>query len=200
MSLSRQTIYREDVRKTNSEFYSLRDKKMNYYDIPEMNYLVSSGHGVHSIYDMYDFKDIWTIGRFINRVKHYTVKSLNKNFSRMPLEMEWGEDTEIGKYYIAMMWVPSYISEELFNKTMKDLQERLGKMDFKIAMTRVPKRRCAQLLHEGSYQTIDTTKQNLLNELHKEGYSPIGNPQEIYMNHPHCNPPEKLKILLRQEI
>ncbi|GGD77950.1 hypothetical protein GCM10010911_39930 [Paenibacillus nasutitermitis] len=55
-----------------------------------MQYLISSGVGERDIYRMYDYNEIWTIGRFINRVKYYTKRELGKNFSRMPIEVEWG--------------------------------------------------------------------------------------------------------------
>jgi len=69
---SRSNIFREDVRKTNRKYYSLRDNKVNFYSIPNMNYVESIGSGERDIYKMYDYKEVWTIGRFINRVKFYT--------------------------------------------------------------------------------------------------------------------------------
>jgi hypothetical protein len=76
MAISRVGILREDVRKSNKQFYSLKDKQTNFYTIPDTKYLISSGIATHNIYAMYDLKEIWTIVRFINRVKHYTVKEL----------------------------------------------------------------------------------------------------------------------------
>jgi hypothetical protein len=84
---------------------------------------------------------------------------------------------------------------------MGDLNERfdhVDDLDIKL-ITRRP-RYCAQYLHVGNYNLIDNTKQDMLEELYSKGCKSIGELEEIYMNHPHCNPPEKLKILLRQEI
>lgn len=197
MSSSRAVVYREDVRKTNKEYYSLKDKVVSFYSIPEMNYLMTSGIGIRDIYKMYDYKEIWTMGRFINRVKYYTVRDLGKNFSRMPLELDWSEP---GTEFTAMMWVPDYIDQELYTITMDDLNKRLGKFDFTITLTTMPERHCAQYLHTGSYENIESSRQHMINELENMGYKTKCRIQEIYMNHPHCNPPEKLKILLRQEI
>lgn len=197
MFSSRAAVFREDVRKTNKEFYSLKDKIVSFYTIPTMNYLITSGSGARDIIKMYDYKEIWTMGRFINRVKYYTVRDLSKNFSRMPLELDWSES---GTEFSAMMWIPEYIDQDLYDITMKDLINRHGSFDFSIDLTHIPTRFCAQLLHTGSYEFIDSSKQHLLNELEKMGYKTKGRPQEIYMNHPQCNPPDKLKILLRQEI
>lgn len=193
-------VLREDLRKLNKEFYSLKDKEINIYQIPMMKYLFASGSNNHDIYRMYDYKEIWLIGRFINRVKYYTKREINKNFSRMPMEVEWGNKTESGTEFKAMMWVPDYISEDLFNTTMNDLRVRHDTYETNLLLTEIPQRICAQLLHKGNYSYIEESKQRLNEELSKNGYRLIGKPQEIYMNHPHCNPPEKLNILLRQEI
>lgn len=197
MVISRAEIKREDIRKTYKMFYSLKDKEVNFYSIPEMSYLVTSGAAARNIYKMYDYKEIWTMGRFINRVKYYTVRDLNKNFSRMPLELDWSEN---GSQFTAMTCVPDYIDQEIFTITMSDLNRRFGGLDFTISLTKLPSRYCAQLLHIGSYDFIDSSRQHLENKLESMGYKTKGRIQEIYMNHPHCNPPEKLKILLRQEV
>jgi len=193
-------VAREDVRKLNKEYYSLKDKEINVYPIPQMQYLIASGIGERNIFRMYDYDGIWTIGRFINRVKYYTKRELGKNFSRMPIEVEWGKEVEGEAEFMSMMWVPDYISEEFFEITMNDLANRLDKFDSNLSLAHVPQRNCAQLLHTGKYDHIDSTKQSLLEELNDKGYSFTGRPQEIFMNHPHCNPPHKLNILLRQEI
>jgi hypothetical protein len=108
--LGRSNVIREDVRKTNMRYYSLKDKEINYYQIPQMKCLAALGTGERNIYKMYDYKEIWTIGRFINRVKYYTVRELGKNFSRMPLELVWGESND----FKAFMWIPDYISQDYF--------------------------------------------------------------------------------------
>jgi hypothetical protein len=149
---------------------------------------------------MYDFNEIWTMGRFINRVKHYTVKEINKNFSRMPLEMEWGELQETGIEFKASMAVPEYIKETFYKSTMKDLEERLGDINFKIDLETISHGKCAQILHKGRYQDIGRTIEKLKEELHKKAYRPKNRHREIFMNHPHCNPPEKLQILIRQPL
>ena len=193
----RSGVFREDVRKTNKEYYSLRDKTVNFYSIPEMNYLESFGAGERDIYKMYDYKEIWTINRFINRVKFYTVRELGKNFSRMPLELAWGDS---GSDYKVSMWIPNYISGDLFDVTMSDLRER---HDFvksvSLSINLRKERNCAQFLHYGDYSHIDSSKQYLSEVIKEQGYVPTGPPEEIFMNHPHCNPPDKLQILIRQE-
>ncbi|GAA0358717.1 GyrI-like domain-containing protein [Bacillus horti] len=195
---SRSSVYREDVRKTNKELYSLKDNKVNLYSIPEMKYLMSSGNGDRDIYKMYDYKEIWTVGRFINRVKYYTVRELGKNFSRMPLELKWGEQ---GNNFEVAMWVPAYISDHLYEVTMNDLKKRHEFVsDLTLSLNDRPKRKCAQFLHIGDYNQIESSKQYVLEEIKAKGCSAKGRMEEIYMNHPHCNPPEKLKVLLRQEI
>jgi hypothetical protein len=200
VAIDRKDIEREDVRKSNKDYYSLKDKTVQLYVIPEMNYLISAGIGERNIYAMYDYREVWTIGRFINRVKHYTVQDLHKNFSRMPLEMEWGDTVDSGVKFRAIMWVPSYIDEMLFDNTIADLNQRLGKIDFKFELATLPQRHCAQILHLGSYEEIHQSEQKLIEGIKEQGQKPKGNCQEIFMNHPHCNPPEKLKILLRHEL
>lgn len=195
--LYRSSVLREDIRKSNKDYYSLKDKVLNIYKIPEMNYLVSNGIGSRDIYKMHDYKEIWTIGRFINRVKYYTIRELGKNFSRMPIEVEW---REVNNTFKAFMWVPEYISQDLYNVTMGDLERRLGNLNLDIKLSSLPQRYCAQYLHTGSYNHIEASIDNMLEGLTKKGLKHNGRPQEIYMNHPHCNPPEKLKILIRQEI
>lgn len=193
-------VVREDVRRLNKEFYSLKDKDINFYQIPQMQYLVASGVNDRDIYRMYDYKEIWTIGRFINRVKYYTIREINKNFSRMPIEIEWGRKTETGTEFKVMMWVPDYIDEDLFTITMADLKNRHDINEVNLSLNSLPNRLCAQLLHKGNYSNVEASKQILVEDLHKDGYQMKANPQEIFMNHPHCNPPERLNILLRQEI
>lgn len=196
--ISRSNNYREDVRKSNKEYYSLRDNKVNVYSLPRMNFLEAEGAGSRDIYKMYDYKEVWTIGRFINRVKYYTVRELGKNFSRMPLELTWQES---GDYFKVSMWVPEYISDDLLEVTMNDLRQRYEIVnELSISLVKRQERNCAQLLHLGEYGHIEDSKQFLFDEIKAQGYTPKGRPEEIYMNHPHCNPPDKLQILLRQEL
>ena len=202
MAVGRNGLVREDLKKQYNKYYSLKDKKVTLYTLPEMKYMIVSGANARNIYQMQDYKEVWTMGRFINRVKHYTIHNLKRNFSRMPLEMEWKETAQGDGVvqYQAMMAVPEYINQELYNLTLEDLRERLGELDFKLELAIVPKRKCSQLLHVGSYETIHSTREKLVSDIQGQGYSLKGGTQEIYMNHPHCNPPEKLKILLRQEV
>lgn len=193
----RSNAVREGLRRSNKQYYSLKDRVVPFYHIPEVNVLMASGQGPRDIIQMYDYQEICTIGRFINRVKHYTIKELGKNFSRMPLELEWFVDS--GRYR-ALTWVPGYINQDLFYVTMNDLYRRLSDLDLDIQLATLPERHCAQLLHVGSYDAIEASIGKMRNILPSMGYEPKGSPQEIDMNHPHCNPPDKLKILIRQEI
>ena len=202
MAVGREGLVREDLKKQYKKYYSLKDNEVILYTLPKMKYIIVSGEDARNIYQMYDYKEVWTMGRFINRVKHYTIHNLKRNFSRMPLEMEWKKTAHDDGMvqYRAMMPVPEYINQELYNLTLEDLRERLGEIDFKLELAIVPERKCAQLLHVGSYETIQYTREKLVSDIQELGYSLKGGTQEIYMNHPHCNPPEKLKILLRQEV
>lgn len=203
MTIGREGLVREDLKKQYKKYYSLKDKEVTLYTLPAMKYMIVSGADARNIYQMYDYKEVWTMGRFINRVKHYTIHNLKRNFSRMPLEMEWMETAQgegVVVPYRAMMAVPEYINEDLYNLTLVDLKERLGELDFNLELASFPERKCAQLLHVGSYETIHYTREKLVSYIQEQGYSLKGRTQEIYMNHPHCNPPEKLRILLRQEV
>lgn len=103
--------------------------------------------------------------------------------------------------YKVSMWVPEYITEDLFEVTMTDLRERYDFVkNLSISLNSRQERKCAQLLHFGEYSHIESSKQYLLEEINAKGYSPTGRLEEIFMNHPHCNPPDKLQILLRQEV
>ncbi|AZN39928.1 GyrI-like domain-containing protein [Paenibacillus albus] len=194
--MSRVGIFREDVRKTNKQFYSLKDKETTVYELPSMQVLTTSGMEERDIYRMFDYSGIWTMGRFINRVKSYTKRELGKNFSRMPIEVEWGAVSG----YRAMMWVPGYITQDIFEATMADLHTKFSNAEPSMALTSLPPRRCAQLLHIGRYEFIDSTRKQLTENLQSQGLRLIGGSQEIFINHPHCNPPEKLNILIRQEV
>ncbi|SFT19508.1 GyrI-like domain-containing protein [Paenibacillus sp. BC26] len=198
--IPRSEVVREDVRRSNKAYYSLRDKAIHYYHIPQMQYLIASGYGNRDIYKMHEYKEVWTIGRFINRVKYHTVRELGKNFSRMPIEMAWGTAREEETDFTAMMWVPDYISYDLFHVTVRELKNKLERFDFELSLTAAPKRYCAQLLHTGSYDQIESSVRALVDGVAEEGYQVKGKIHEIFMNHPHCNPPEKLNILLRQEL
>lgn len=200
MAVSREGIVREDLKKSNKQFYSTRDHDVTVYEIPEMKFIHTMGIGEHNIYRMGDYKEIWTMGRFINRVKHYTVKDMNKNFSRMPLEMEWGGLRETGVEFKALMAVPEYINETFYQSTMTDLENRLGDLNFKINVETIIQGKCAQILHKGSYQDLGRTMEILKEELHRRAFKLRNRHREIFMNHPHCNPPEKLQILIRQPI
>jgi hypothetical protein len=200
MAVSRDVLVREDLKKINKQFYSTRDHEVTVYEIPEMKFIHTVGVGEHNIYRMNDFNEIWTMSRFINRVKHYTVNEISKNFSRMPLEVEWGELLETGVEFKAMMAVPEYISETFYKSTMTDLHKRVGELNFKINLETILQGKCAQILHKGRYQDIGRTIEILKEELHKREYKLRNRHREIYMNHPHCNPPEKLQILIRQPI
>ncbi|WP_248926838.1 GyrI-like domain-containing protein [Paenibacillus hamazuiensis] len=205
MAIDRQRVHKEDVKKLNKTIYSIKDLEATVYDIPEMNYIFAHGNGARNIYRMYDYKEIWTMGRFINRSKYYTVGELGKNYSRMPLEMEWGEAAEQAEPgtevpFTAMMWIPEYVSEFIFDRTLSDLRGRLGELGATLQLGKVSQGTCAQLMHFGHYSGIGETVRQMRSSLEEQGYVPKGRHREIFMNHPHCNPPEKLQILIRQPL
>jgi len=193
-------FYKDSFKALHKELYSLKDKSVHMYQIPQMKYLVASGVNDRDIYQMYDYNEIWLMGRFINRVKYYTKNELQKNFSRMPLELEWGDIAENGVEFKAFIRIPHYINEELFDVTMNDLKKRHKIDEVDLSIKEIPQRLCAQLLHQGDYASIKQSKQLLIKELINSGYQLQGEPQEIFINHPYCNPPEKLNILLRQQV
>lgn len=193
-------IAREDVKKQLITFYSTKDKEVTMYELPQLNYIQTKGVGERNIYRMYEYKQLWTMNRFVNRVKHYTIEDLIKNFSRMPLEMEWEDARDQEVNYKARFVLPSYVNDVHYIMTMKDLNNRLGEIPFELALDTQEQGKVAQLLHRGCYDDIHHSIHKLQQSLQDQGYTLKGNHREIFLNHPHCNPPEKLQILLRQYI
>ena len=192
---------KEDVRKLHKELYGLSKEsaQIRILNVPAMKFLVSSGvaredfsGGVRGIEECNHL--------FIcnNRIRSYTVKEQNRNFTMSPFELEWGGKTENGRRVKASLWVPDYVTDSELKTAMLD---RLGRDDYPIFIEESNAGLCAQIWHTGQYDEVGSTLESIQRYIEERGYTGnFDSYKEIHMSHVNMGWPEKTSLIIRVSI
>jgi hypothetical protein len=196
-----------DFRKVHRELYTMKKNVIEVLDVPNLIFAIAEGEGVRDIYHMHKSDALWSLSRVTNRLKDMTKQRLNYQFKLMPLEIIWSEKqgkqdvgTQVEWKWTAMMQLPDIIDGSMFDEAIAELEKRKRSVKVPVKFESVEQGLCAQVLHMGDYHRVDQTLQTLHSHLDEKGYRPRGNRREIYINQPFCNPPDKLKTIVRLPI
>ncbi|WP_079912224.1 GyrI-like domain-containing protein [Paenibacillus sp. 32352] len=187
-------IVKDDLKKQLKGVFSTgeKSKQVRIHTLPDLKYIMTTKVGAFDIRKLLDSNKIY---KCLNRIKHYTVKHLNKNFIIGPAEFECADRTGKESLITFMICVPDYLEDLHLHSAMVD---SLGSIDPSIFFKTVPGGMFAQILHEGYYDNIALTKAKLEEELRVQGYEAIGASTEIIMTpmffHNRC------KVIIRQRI
>lgn len=199
MIVSGRHMAKDDVKTLYKKLYSTAkgNQQLILHDMPAQRYIAVKGDGTRDARTIRGLQGFGQLFVTFNRIRHYTVLELMKNFVMGPIEVEWGDPRGPGIDYTIMLWVPDYVTEEHLKYAMLD---KLGRDDYPIDLITIPSGRYAQYLHVGSYEEFLDNAGSLKEQLTDLGYELVGNYKEIYMNHTNINWPDHLKIYFRQAI
>ena len=177
-------------------------------NVPGMNFLMIDGAGNPNTAQ--EYKDAIEALYAVSYTLKFMVKKANDiDYVVMPLEGLWWtdepdkfsmENKDIWKW-TAMIMQPEYVTEELFNKAVEQVQVKkslpsLSKIKFKSFNEGLS----VQLMYIGPYSAEGPTVEKLHNFIKENGYELRGKHHEVYLSDPRKSAPEKLKTVIRQPV
>jgi hypothetical protein len=177
-------------------------------NVPGMNFLMIDGAGNPNTAQ--EYKDAIEALYAVSYTLKFMVKKANDiDYVVMPLEGLWWTD-EMDKFsmenkdiwkWTAMIMQPEYVTEELFNKAVEQVQVKkslpsLSKIKFKSFNEGLS----VQLMYIGPYSAEGPTVEKLHNFIKENGYELRGKHHEVYLSDPRKSAPEKLKTVIRQPV
>ena len=177
-------------------------------NVPGMNFLMIDGAGNPNTAQ--EYKDAIEALYAVSYTLKFMVKKANDiDYVVMPLEGLWWTD-EMDKFsmenkdiwkWTAMIMQPEYVTEELFNKAVEQVQVKkslpsLSKIKFKSFNEGLS----VQLMYIGPYSAEGPTVEKLHNFIKENGYELRGKDHEVYLSDPRKSAPEKLKTVIRQPV
>ncbi len=196
-----------DLKKELKHLYN-PPKEIVLVDVPEMNFLMIDGAGDPNTSQ--EYKDAMEALYSASYALKFMVKKEKAvDYVVMPLEGLWWtepmnqftiENKDMWKW-TAMIMQPEYVTEELFNRAIEQVQIKKGlsslsKIKFKILYEGLS----VQLMYVGSYSAEGPTIEKLHNFIKENGYKLRGKHHEIYLSDPRRSAPEKLKTVIRQPV
>ena len=177
-------------------------------NIPGMNFLMIDGAGNPNTAQ--EYKDaIEALYAVSYALKFIVKKEKAIDYVVMPLEGLWWTD-EMDKFsmenkdiwkWTAMIMQPEYVTEELFNKAVEQVQIKKSLPSLsKIKLKSFNEGLSAQLMYIGPYSAEGPTIEKLHNFIEENGYELRGKHHEIYLSDPRRSAPEKLKTVIRQPV
>lgn len=188
---------KDDVRKLHKDLYGLskKTKEISILRIPSMNYITSVGYSKSGFFGVRSIEECNMIFVCNNRIRSYTVKEQNKNFTMSPFELQWGNHTEQGRAVKISLWVPDYVTQSELTIAMLD---RLGSVDYPIKLEQSAEGLCAQTLHAGPYQKVNQTVEKVMKYIEEQGYEASSDQhKEIHLSHVSIGWPEKTNLIIR---
>jgi hypothetical protein len=187
-----------DYRKIHKQVYKSKTE-IESIEVPNLQFLVSEGSSQRNVYEMHSGDVLWSFNRVANRLKDITKRNLNYKFTLMPLEIIWTKNQNDWSW-VAMLQVPDIISHHMFTEAILELEKRNRSIKVPVRLDKVHQGHCVQSLHIGPYHLVEETKDKIKNYCLEHGYQINPVMREIYINQPFCNPPEKLRTIIRAEI
>lgn len=187
--------------------YGAKAGRVEFVDVPSMNYLMIDGTGDPNTASAYSQAVEALYG--VSYAVKFAVKKRDPelDYTVMPLEgLWWAEDMaqfsveRKGDWLWTMLILqPEWVSAELVQQAIaetgrkKDLPA-LSRLRFEMYHEGL----AAQILHVGPYSAEGPTVQALHHAIASEGFVLSGKHHEIYLGDPRRAAPEKLKTIIRQ--
>jgi hypothetical protein len=200
-----------DLKKELMELYNPPAAKISVIEVPAMNFVMIDGAGDPN--KSQEYQDaVEALYSISYAIKFMVKKEKSIDYGVMPLEGLWWADDmtrftinnkDIWKW-IAMIMQPEYVSEELFNQA-------LGQVEKKKSLPSLSKARfqsfqeglSVQTMYIGPFTEEGPTIKKLHNYIRDNGYVFDGVAQkhhEIYLSDFRKTAPEKLKTVIRQPV
>lgn len=196
-----------DLKKQLKHLYGAKAGRVEFVDVPPMNFLMIDGTGDPNTAPAYSQAVEALYG--VSYAVKFAVKKRDpeQDYSVMPLEgLWWAEDMASfsverkGDWLWTMMilqpeWVTAELVEQAIAETArkKDLPALPG-----LRFEAYHEGLAAQILHVGPYSAEGPAVQALHDAIAAEGYALSGKHHEIYLGDPRRTAPEKLKTIIRQ--
>ena len=198
-----------DFKKELKEFYR-PPKKFVLVDVPEMQFLMVTGHGDPNTAQ--EYKDaIQALYPVAYNLKFMSKTKLGRDYVVPPMEgLWWAEHMESFSSardksqwdWIMMIMTPEWITMEMFDAAVEAVRADKNPVSLdKVHLENYHEGLSVQIMHIGSYEAETPTLLKLHNEyLPENSLVENGKHHEIYLSDPRRVPLDKLKIVLRQPV
>ncbi len=189
-----------DMKAQLKTIYSTSARRPTIIEVPEMNYLKIDGSGNPSQTEFQ--KAAQTLFPIAYTLKFMVREKLDMDFKVMPMEVIWNIDRGNKEYFWTMMLMqPDCITADLFITACHWVKEKHNpKLLDKVRFESLCEGLCAQIMHKGSYQEMNSTLEKMLLFINQEGYTSNRDTHDIYLNNVTKTKQENLKAIMRLKI
>ncbi len=189
-----------DMKAQLKTIYSALSRRPTIIEVPEMNYLKIDGRGNPSQAEFQEAAQ--TLFPIAYTLKFMVREKLDIDFKVMPMEVIWNIDRENKEYFWTMMLMqPGYITNDLFITACHRVREKHNpKLLDKARFDSFSEGLCAQIMHKGSYENMNSTLEKMLMFINQEGYTSNRDTHDIYLNNVTKTKHENLKTIMRLKI
>ncbi len=196
-----------DYKKQLKHLYKPSAKKVEFVEVPEMNFLMVDGQGNPNTAKSY--KEAVEALYAVSYTLKFMVKKgdIGIDYGVMPLEGLWWMD-DMANFdpdnkdewkWTSMIMQPELITEELVKEALEQVRKKknpnaLGRIRF----TSFCEGKAAQLLHIGPFSEEGPNIEKVHNTIAANGFEKTGKHHEIYLSDIRRAAPEKWKTIIRQ--
>lgn len=197
-----------DFRKAFSDILSPKMMKVEFVDIPALNFLMVDGQGDPNT--SRDYSDaVSNLYGVAYTIKFAYKKEKSVDFNLLALEGLWwvdnmnlfsAENKNEWKWTM-MLFLPDFVSAADVHRAIADVKKKKEAAGIDLMRyERFTEGLAAQVLHVGPYLAEKPTIDLLHRVISEQGYKRQGKHHEIYLGDPRKASPEKLKTIIRQPV
>ena len=196
-----------DYRKQLKQLYQPSSKKVEFVEVPEMNFLMVDGEGNPNTAKSY--KEAVEALYAVSYTLKFMVKkgNIGIDYGVMPLEGLWWMD-DMSNFdpdnkdewkWTSMMMQPELITEDLVKEAVEQVRKKKdpNALD-RIRFTSFHEGKAAQLMHIGPFSEEGPNIEKVHNAIAANGFEKTGKHHEIYLSDIRRAAPEKWKTVIRQ--
>ena len=196
-----------DYKKQLKQLYQPSPKKVEFVEVPEMNFLMVDGEGNPNTAKSY--KEAVEALYAVSYTLKFMVKkgSIGIDYGVMPLEGLWWMD-DMSNFdpdnkdewkWTSMMMQPELITEDLVKEAVEQVRKKKdpNALD-RIRFTSFHEGKAAQLMHIGPFSEEGPNIEKVHNAIAANGFEKTGKHHEIYLSDIRRAAPEKWKTVIRQ--
>ncbi len=198
-----------DFKKELKHLYKPSAKKVEFVEVPEMNFFMIDGKGDPNIAK--EFSDAVEALYSLS----YTIKFMIKkgeqqiDYGVLPLEGLWWVD-DMRKFssdnkdewkWTVMIMQPEFITQEIVDEAIEKIKAKKNLPALKkIRFEKFNEGKSAQILHIGPFSEEGPTIEKAHNFIKENGFKLKGKHHEIYLSDIRRAAPEKWKTIIRQPV
>ncbi len=196
-----------DYRKQLKHLYKPSPKKVEFVEVPEMNFLMVDGEGNPNTAKSY--KEAVEALYAVSYTLKFMVKkgSIGIDYGVMPLEGLWWMD-DMSNFdpdnkdewkWTSMMMQPELITEDLVKEAVEQVRKKKNPNALdRLRFTAFHEGKAAQLMHIGPFSEEGPNIEKVHNAIAANGFEKTGKHHEIYLSDIRRDAPEKWKTVIRQ--